>query len=154
MTPGSWTTSTSLRTSSASRPRQTSSLAIKARGTSRSGACLWIRGRIAVRAPCRQRARSQRARVRLPVAGAGRRRFRQNELAPLLRMNQRQARALEGERIVRREEVIFVIPVLGDPERPSNALDPRPPGVIEADKLTSFEVELGAIETDVHGRLL
>jgi len=57
----------------------------------------------------------------------GRRRFRQNELAPLLRVNQRQARALEGERIVRSEEVILVIPMLGDPERPSNALDPRRP---------------------------
>src|ERR1041385_3974816 len=84
----------------------------------------------------------------------GLRSFRQNELAPLLRVNQRQARALEGERIVRREEVIFVIPVLGDPERPSNALDPRPPGVIEAYELASFEMDLGAIETDVHGRLL
>jgi len=60
----------------------------------------------------------------------GRRRFRQNDLAPLLRVNQCQARALEGECIVRREEVVLVIPVLGDPERPSNALDPRPLGVI------------------------
>src|SRR2546429_1674594 len=108
--------------------------------------------------PCEPRAdsaqsRNERASDCLSQAW-GRRRFRQNELAPLLRVNQRQTRALEGERIVRREEVVFVIPVLGDPERPSNALDPRTPGVIEADELTSFEVELGAIETDVHGRFL
>jgi hypothetical protein len=69
-------------------------------------------------------------------------------------VNQRQARAFESERVVRREEVILVILVLGYPERSSNALDPRSSGVVETDELTSFEVELGAIEPDVHRHLL
>jgi hypothetical protein len=71
-----------------------------------------------------------------------------------LRVNQRQPRPVESERVVRREEVILVILVLRDPERASNALDPCPSGVVETDELTSFEVELGAIEPDVHGHLL
>jgi len=83
----------------------------------------------------------------------GLRRFRQDDLAPLLRVNQREPRAFESEHVVRREEVILVIPVLRDPQRSSNALDPRSSGVVETDELTGFEVELGAIKPDVHGHL-
>jgi len=83
-----------------------------------------------------------------------RRWLREYDLARRLRVNQRETRPVERERVVRCEEVILVVPVLGDPERSSNALDPRSPGVVYTDKLTSFEVELGAIKPDVHGHLL
>jgi hypothetical protein len=69
-------------------------------------------------------------------------------------VNQSQTRAVERERVVRREKVILAVPVLGDPERASDALDPRSPGVVEAEDFPSFEVKLGAIKANVHGRLL
>ena len=59
-----------------------------------------------------------------------RRWLRQYDLARRLRVNQRETRPVERERVVRREEVILVVPVLGDPECPLDTLDPRPLGFI------------------------
>lgn len=78
-----------------------------------------------------------------------RRRLREHHLARLLRVNQRKTRPIERERVVRREEVILAVPVLGDPERSSHALDPRAPGVVETEDFSCFEMKLGAIKPDV-----
>src|SRR5258705_4944115 len=94
---------------------------------------------------CEQRASESQARARW--------RLRQHDLARLLCVNQRQTRAVERERVVRREKVIAVVLVLGDPERALEALDPRSPGVVEADDFPCFEVKLDATQANVHGRL-
>jgi hypothetical protein len=80
-----------------------------------------------------------------------RRRFEQDDLARLLRVDQRETRPVECKRVVRREKVILVVPVLGDPERSPKALDPRSAGVVQTEDFPCFEVKLGAIKPDVQG---
>jgi len=101
--------------------------------------------------------RAQRRSGRAPEALAQartRRRLEQNDPARCLRMDQREPGPVERERIVGFQEMIVLIPILGNPQRSADAFDARAPGVVEADDLARIELELGAIKTDIHGRLL
>ena len=49
----------------------------------------------------------------------------EDDLALLLRVDENQPGAVERQRLIRREKVILEVLVLGDPEFPSNAFDPR-----------------------------
>src|SRR5260370_1449642 len=158
MTPGSCATSTSFRPSRASgrefaahAPGVGSKPVIRAAVT---GKVDGFRSEIA-REPSADRAqRGDHCAFDFLSQARARRRLRQHDLARRLSVNQRKTRAVERERVVRCEKVILVVPVLGDPKGSSDALDPRTPGVVQADDLSRFEVKLGAIETNVHGRLL
>src|SRR5713226_2711470 len=121
MIPGSFATSTSLRTSSADggkfsahAPGSRSKPVIRAAVT---GTVDGFRSEIAREPP------ADRAQRRHPCASdflsqaRARRRLRQHDLARRLRVNQRKTRAVERERVVRCEKVILVVPVLGYPER-------------------------------------
>src|SRR5260370_42252828 len=89
---------------------------------------------------CEQRASESQAWARW--------RLRQHDLARLLCVNQRQTRAVERERVVRREKVIPAVLVLGDPERALEALDPRSPAVREADDFPLFAGQVDATQAD------
>jgi hypothetical protein len=101
----------------------------------------------------RAQCRSQRAPDPLPRAWA-RRRLEQDDLAWLLRMDKREPGTLERQRALRAEEMVVPVPVLGDPQRPAQAFDAGARGIVETDDLARFKAKLGAIEAEIHGRLL
>src|SRR6266446_5525970 len=69
---------------------------------------------------CSQRAPDPRAQSRT------RRRLEQDDLAWLLGMDEREAGALERQRVIRGEETVVPVPVLRDPQRPAHAFESRP----------------------------
>ena len=67
-------------------------------------------------------------------------------------MDEREARAIEGQRVARGEKMVFPVLVLRDPQRAAHAREARAHGVVEADELPRLEMHFDLLKSDVHGR--